>query len=224
MWTTHSPHTQANLLSAVLKFTQERGVITLSASVAGEQRDTLCVTIEDLNLSLNDDQLTKLLQRFSAAPPAPAAAAAGGFGLGLSIARRHLDLLCGSVTYSSGEGGRGTRIVMRVPVSKVADVAPRVPSPVITPWSHTRQLPRALHVLLVEDNAVIRTILERLVRSVGCTYQSAENGAEAVEIYRKTLVPFDAVLMDFRMPVMNGIEATRRIRQIEHTARRCGLV
>lgn len=208
----------------MLKFTQERGVITLSASVVGEQRDTLCVTIEDQNLSLNDAQLTKLMERFSAAPPATAGATAGSFGLGLSIARRHLDLLRGSVTYTSGEGGRGTRITMRVPVAKVADVAPRVASPVAAPWSHTRQLPRQLHVLLVEDNAVIRTILERLVRSVGCTYQSAENGAEAAEIYRKTLVPFDAVLMDFRMPVMNGIEATRRIRQIEDSMRRCAVV
>ncbi len=75
-------------------------------------------------------------------------------------------------------------------------------------------------MLRLVDNDVSRRILERFLTGVGCTYESASNGAEAVSLYRRKDTLFDAILMDLNMPVLGGEDATRQIREIERNESR----
>jgi len=142
----------------------------------------------------------------------------GGAGLGLSVAKQLVDLMHGKIEFSS-QVGQGTTALLVIPV-EVLPTPPPPPPPLAaaqqqSQWSHSRKLLQHMHVLVVDDNAVVRRILERFLQSIGCTFVSATNGAEAVEFVKQSQVCFDAVLMDLHMPVMDGIEATRRIREFE---------
>jgi len=81
----------------------------------------------------------------------------------------------------------------------------------------TPSVPPPLHLLVVDDHAINRHILEIFLEHMGATWHSVENGAEAVEAV--AVQPFDAILMDIRMPIMDGIAATRHIRERERRLR-----
>jgi len=81
------------------------------------------------------------------------------------------------------------------------------------------EIPNRLHVLLVDDNGINLKLLVSLMNKLACSYQTATNGAEAVELYKRSLQreqpTFDVIFMDISMPVMDGFEATRGIRKLE---------
>ena len=93
-----------------------------------------------------------------------------------------------------------------------AYVAPTVAAPP-APALPSKGLPSALRVLAVDDNAICLKVVKKMLEKLGCSVQLANNGLEAVEAVRAAPGGFDFVLMDLRMPVMDGIEATVRIRK-----------
>ena len=131
----------------------------------------------------------------------------GGTGLGLPIARNLAERMGGSLQAQSSEG-LGSVFTLQIPLQRVAQ---EEPSPTTGAVGEMPQ-ERDGCVLLVEDNPVNRTVVEAMLRSLGLQVSVAGDGAEAVSMASKE--KYALILMDCRLPVMDGYEATRRIREL----------
>ena len=193
-----------NLLGNAIKFTGEGSVtVTVSEEVDG------CMTfaVRDTGIGIAADRLDSLFESFRQAD-ASIARTFGGTGLGLSISKRLATLMGGGIRVESREGF-GSIFTLAVPL-EVTDAAMEAeiaaPEPTVRP----------LRILVAEDNRVNRTVIGGLLAEKGHTVRMVGDGAEAVTTADGT---FDLILMDIGMPVIDGLEATRRIRTPDHPAR-----
>jgi two-component system sensor histidine kinase/response regulator len=198
-----------NLVGNAVKFS-ERGEVALRvrlAESAGE-RTLLRFEVSDTGIGISEDQQARLFEAFSQADES-ITRRYGGTGLGLAICRQLAWLMGGGIEVESALG-KGSCFAVTLPfqVSSTSEVPE--PPPGFDPalW-----MPRlaGMRVLVAEDNALNRQVVEGLLRSAAVEVDSAANGLEAVA--RATAVRYAAVLMDLHMPVMDGYEATRRLRQ-----------
>ena len=131
----------------------------------------------------------------------------GGTGLGLPIARTLAERMGGTLRAQSEEGV-GSVFTLEIPLALYKQSLP-----VLTPRVHTGNgHGEGRNVLLVEDNPVNRTVIEAMLRSLGFTVSVVTDGAQAVRSAESLI--FEAILMDCRLPVIDGYEATRQIRQL----------
>ena len=133
----------------------------------------------------------------------------GGSGLGMAITKNMVDLMGGQIDVES-EKGRGTTFTVHIPLKKASHVegAPEAETPVLTLVG--------LHMLIAEDMALNAEILTDLLEMEDVTSEWAENGRRAVEMFEGSAPGhFSAILMDMRMPVMDGLAATRAIRALD---------
>jgi CheY-like chemotaxis protein len=129
-----------------------------------------------------------------------------GAGLGLTISKRLTDLMEGTLVLDSEEG-KGTTVYLMLPLALPDPDAAGQEEPVALPPDASR----GKRVLLVEDDMVNRIGERRLLEKLGCVVVEATNGQEALAAFAREA--FDCVFMDVQMPVMDGVEATHRIRQ-----------
>jgi PAS domain S-box-containing protein len=203
-----------NLLGNAIKFT-ESGEVALRVMLDADSSTpgALRFTISDTGIGIPDEKLGAVFERFTQADSSTTRRY-GGSGLGLTISKRLVELMGGHIWVESGVG-KGSVFSFAVPLELWAGVARRVPVPVGS--APEAPLP-ALHILLVEDSPDNRTITLAYLRDTPYLVEVAENGAVAYEKF--TAGHYDIVLMDRQMPTMDGLTATRAIREWEQATRR----
>ncbi|WP_051651086.1 ATP-binding protein [Brevundimonas bacteroides] len=190
-----------NLLSNAVKFTED-GSITVSVDWREADR-RLIVAVADTGCGIAPDRLGNIFDSFEQAD-AGTTRKYGGTGLGLAISRRLAEIMGGRLTAESvvGEGSTFTLDLPVEPVQRTENAPKRAAA--------DENMLAGRVILAADDHAVNRHILSLLLEPHGCQLVLVENGAEAVEAAMSQ--PFDAILMDMQMPVMDGLTATARIR------------
>jgi signal transduction histidine kinase/ActR/RegA family two-component response regulator len=196
-----------NLIGNALKFT-DRGEVCVRLEA---ERDDIYVRLRarvaDTGPGVDAARLDSIFQPFV---QEEAGLAKGGTGLGLSICRELIERMDGRIDASSAPTG-GLTVTFETTLFHVQDQTGEAPK--VRP---REPVLRPLHVLIADDNATNRLVAETLCSMFGCTSQSVENGAEALEAIGA--YAFDLVLMDIKMPVMDGLEAVGHIRRLPGAA------
>ncbi len=204
-----------NLVSNAIKFTHTGEVIVAikNAPIPSNQQAvaTKCMlefSIKDTGIGLSDAQIQQLFHPFSQAD-SQTTRRYGGTGLGLAICRRLVELMEGNIDVTSTPGV-GSTFRFTAALQSSANSLLRPPFNKMSP---------AERVLIVDDNASAREILSAMVRNFGMHVSTAKSGEQALQLLHKASkrgIPYNLVLMDWRMPGMDGLEVARRIREEAH--------
>jgi CheY-like chemotaxis protein/HPt (histidine-containing phosphotransfer) domain-containing protein len=212
-----------NLIGNAIKFTEQGCVLVVAEVVeadafreAGEPGDStdLLVEIRDTGIGIAAEKLETVFEPFVQADES-VTRKYGGTGLGLAISRRIAASLGGCLSAASVLG-RGSSFAIRVPTGSLDGVR-MLEQPPQTGRTVARQESRGelrldgVRVLVVDDGETNRRLVRLLLQRVGATVESAENGKVAIELARRT--PFDVILLDMQMPVMDGYSAARALRE-----------
>ncbi|MFY0578523.1 ATP-binding protein [Cystobacter fuscus] len=193
-----------NLLSNAVKFT-DSGQVRLSVRLTPPEQ--IRFEVRDTGIGISEDQLGILFQPFEQV--GEARRRQGGTGLGLAISRQFVRLMGGDIQVESRVGQGSTFwFELELPVVKVETEAPP-PDGLVTGYQGPRK-----KVLVVDDVAENRAMVVELLGRLGFEMTEAENGLEGLDKAR--ILQPDLILMDTMMPVMDGLEATHRIRQFPH--------
>jgi len=201
-----------NLLGNAVKFTSD-GWVTLSVDKVDASSDsaTLHFSVADSGIGIEEHTREKIFEPFAQGEPG-IARAFGGTGLGLAISTQLAEMMGGSIWVESEPGTGSTfhfdAVFGRSTETELDRIAKEAQ------WSHPRRPVGPLHILVAEDNAVNRTLVNHVLTQEGYTVDVVENGQQVMDAIdgKKR---FDLILMDVRMPEKNGLEATEEIRRNE---------
>ena len=198
-----------NLIGNALKFTQSgEVVVTLSTgSVDGAVR--LTAVVEDTGPGVPEGAAATIFEPFNTGQ---AGREGAGAGLGLAICRQIVDRMEGTIGLDRSPRG-GARFYFTLDLTCCGPEMRAATEIVVDPTPH-----ETLHVLVADDNPANRFVASNLLEMFGCTSEVVEDGAQALEA--ASLRPFDLILMDIKMPVMDGVAATRAIRRLPGPAGR----
>ncbi|GAB6906836.1 Signal transduction histidine kinase [Desulfosarcina cetonica] len=198
-----------NLLGNAVKFT-DRGGIAVRVAVRDHAAETLrlVVEVEDTGPGILEDELEKVFQAFEQTETGRQTQ--GGTGLGLSISREYARLMDGDITVTGCPGqGSCFRFACNLRPGRAADIEDKKRPDRVIGLAAGQSVPR---ILVTDDKKESRLLLVRLLEQVGFDVRQAENGEAAVALFKAWSPHF--IWMDMRMPVMDGPEATRRIRAL----------
>ena len=200
-----------NLVGNGLKFTKDGGVTVGVETRPSEDPGKVRVTfsVADTGVGIPEDAMPLLFREFSQLD-STIARRFGGTGLGLAICKRLIDLMEGQIGVKS-QVGKGTTFTFTLTYNS----APSKPEPLLVPDAPPLvpdNLDSGLRILLVEDNPTNRMIVTKFIKSLGFSPDFAVNGLEAVAAC--AAVRYDIVFMDVMMPEMDGLAATKAIRQL----------
>ena len=196
----------SNLVSNAVKFT-DAGQVRITA----RRRDDrgLCISVSDTGIGFDRATESRLFQRFEQADSS-ISRRFGGTGLGLSICASLVRMMDGSVSVRSVPG-KGSTFFAYLPLERLREIDPTAAIPKAERESEGAD--RDLRILYADDHAVNRQVVSMILEALGVTMTLAEDGEQALDLARTS--DFDLILMDVQMPVMDGLTATRLIRQHE---------
>lgn len=207
-----------NLLSNAIKFTPENGEIKISVKVEreGDKKVNLRFGIADNGIGITKEAQKRIFSAFEQADSSTTRKY-GGTGLGLSICNALVKLMNGNI-WAEGEVGEGTTfqfiVELDLPTAdEVAQYEQEVTQAQQKLLEKSRTAKKELSILIAEDNIINQKIITKIVERMGHKVQTAMNGKEVLEALKHH--KFNVILMDGQMPVMDGYEATRIIRQNE---------
>lgn len=200
-----------NLLGNAVKFT-EKGEVRLTVTLLKQNvdGDKLLFSVRDTGIGLSDKQAAKLFQPFTQADNSTTRRF-GGTGLGLSISKKLVEMMRGDIWCESrpGEGSTFSFTAWFGIGDEVTDRHRLLSNESTSGDAYDFS---GAHILLVEDNEIIRILACEFLKETGAIVDVAHDGAEAIQMIVHDAVPYDLVLMDILMPVMDGYEATRILR------------
>ena len=191
-----------NFLSNAVKFTAEGSVTVTSTWRETAEGPRLRISVADTGSGIDPDKVGRLFQRFSQADVS-INRTHGGTGLGLAISKAIVTLMDGDIGVES-DGRHGSTFWFEIPATPAMSQAVEAADAI-----STQECP-ALSILVVDDTSVNRELVRLMLEPLGLRIEEAGGGAEAVQAAMST--PYDLILMDVRMPGVDGLEATRVIR------------
>lgn len=199
-------HALINIISNAVKFTDEGGNVAVQVSKTAEFDNNTVVQfiVSDTGIGIDKEYLPRVFDSFSQKD-----ANTAGSGLGLSIAKKIASLMNGDIAVESEEG-RGTTFTLEVKLenAEVKDASG-------SEEEHAMDLAGKC-VLLAEDMIINAELMKQVLVMKGIEVEYAENGRKALEIFEESDIDhFDAILMDIRMPEMDGLAATKAIRELD---------
>ena len=204
-----------NLVRNAIKFTEQGQVVVTVEAVAD---DRVRLTVSDTGIGIPSDKLPFIFESFTQGD-ATTTRKFGGTGLGLTICKRLVDMMDGHLTVTSTPGvGSTFECTVRLP--RVVETVPSIPgSPLQAQVKPVSASPiRPLRILVVDDLEDNRAIVMHYLKQDAYVVDMADNGRMALEKFQTDT--YDLVLMDVQMPVMDGLQATRAMRQWERMQRR----
>ncbi|CAG1020703.1 two-component system, sensor histidine kinase [Patescibacteria group bacterium] len=198
-----------NLIGNAIKYTKQGSImIRLNAEPLDNQKYLLSLTVEDTGIGIAPKDLPLIFESFVQVGHE---SDRQGSGLGLPITKQYVKLLGGTIQANS-ELGKGSIFIVKLPVTRVSESEVIYQTENETSVKKLAPNQQSYRILVVEDQLENRILLKKLLESVGFEVSEAINGKEAIEQFIR-LQP-DFIWMDRRMPVMDGIEATEKIRAL----------
>ena len=195
-----------------MRYNKDNGSVTLSCRELETKGDTAWFefTCADTGIGMSEEYQQHLFEPFTQ-EHCTARSTYGGTGLGMPIAKSLVDKMGGEITFTSKLGeGTTFRVILPFRICQPGELPPQAAK---APAPDDLQ---GMRLLLVEDNTLNMEIAAFMLESAGAELTKAQNGQEALDIFRESPAGFfDAILMDVMMPVMDGYQATRAIRALE---------
>lgn len=218
-----------NLINNAIKFTLKGSVeVTTQCTKYGADRYRIKLIVTDTGIGISEAQQRVIFTPFLQAEESTQRRF-GGTGLGLAIVRKIVSHYGGSISVSS-ELGAGTRFIVKLTLDSAEGIEPKIKQHNARSNLTSAELKNTLSdnkVLVVEDNEINQIVIKEQLKELGLTVEVAENGEVALTKFASALKrksPYSIILMDCHMPVMDGITATKRIRDLGHEGRRVPIV